>query len=40
MKGIANLKDGGFYYIQNFSLVDECFVDALGGSHLFFTKKN
>ena len=31
MKAIANLKDGNFYYIETLEIVNECFVDALGG---------
>ena len=31
MKAIANLKDGNFYYIETLDIVNECFVDALGG---------
>ncbi len=31
MDGIAKLRDGSFYYVQNLESVDEHFVDALGG---------
>ena len=31
MKSIANFKDGNFYYIETLEIVNECFVDAIGG---------
>ncbi|CAD8200820.1 unnamed protein product [Paramecium octaurelia] len=31
MTSICNLKNGSFYFVQNISLLDEFFVDALGG---------
>ena len=31
MRDIAKLKDGNFYYVKDLTVVDECFVDALGG---------
>ena len=31
MTEIAALRDGNFYFIEKLDLVDECFVDALGG---------
>jgi len=31
MRNIANLRDGNFYFIDKLEVVDECFVDALGG---------
>lgn len=31
MNSIAKLGNGNFYFIDDFSTVDECFVDALGG---------
>lgn len=31
MAGISMLRDGSFYYIEKLDMVDECFVDALGG---------
>jgi len=33
---MAELKDGSFYYIEKLSLVDEAFVDALGGINYKF----
>jgi hypothetical protein len=29
MNSIASLKDGNFYFIQDLTKLDECFVDAL-----------
>jgi hypothetical protein len=29
MSSIASLKDGGFYFIEDFKKLDECFIDAL-----------
>ena len=31
MKSLSALKDGNFYYIKTLEIVNECFVDALGG---------
>lgn len=31
MTALCNLKSGSFYFVQNISLLDEFFVDALGG---------
>ena len=31
MKSLSALKDGNFYYIETLDIVNECFVDALGG---------
>ena len=31
MREIAKLRDGGFYYVEKLDVVDEMFVDALGG---------
>ena len=31
MKSLSSLKDGNFYYIETLDIVNECFVDALGG---------
>ena len=30
MSEIANLRDGNFYFIEDVTKLDECFVDALG----------
>jgi len=31
MCDISNLRDGNFYYIEKLEMVEESFVDALGG---------
>ena len=31
MKSLSALKDGNFYYIETLEIVNECFVDAIGG---------
>lgn len=31
MKAISNMKDGNFYFIKTLEIVNECFIDALGG---------
>lgn len=31
MSNISKLKDGGFYYVEKLDVVDEMFIDALGG---------
>ena len=31
MKAISTMQDGNFYYIKTLEIVNECFIDALGG---------
>jgi len=31
MNDISKIKDGSFYYVEKLDVVDEMFVDALGG---------
>jgi hypothetical protein len=31
MSEICQLRDGNFYYVEKLDMVDECFIDALGG---------
>ena len=31
MDDISNLRDGSFYYIEKLEMVEESFIDALGG---------
>lgn len=31
MNEIAHMKEGQFYFVPNLNVIDECFVEALGG---------